>query len=125
MKLRIRGSSLRLRLTRAEVDALAQEGRVEDAIAFGPDASARLVYAIVARETSSVTAEWTGRTISVVLPVALARDWAESERVGIEHVEPVGPGQALRILIEKDFACLTPRQGEDDENAFPNPNSSC
>jgi hypothetical protein len=125
MKLRIRGNSLRLRLTRTEVDALANDGRVEDAIAFAPGESNRLVYAIVAREANGVSAEWTGRAMTVTLPSSLARDWATSERVGIEHEQPIGDAGTLRILVEKDFACLTPRKGEDDENAFPNPNASC
>jgi hypothetical protein len=32
---------------------------------------------------------------------------------------------SLQILVEKDFACLTPRKGEDDGDAFPNPNETC
>jgi hypothetical protein len=27
----------------------------------------------------------------------------------------------LRILVEKDFACLAPREGEDESDMFPNP----
>lgn len=125
MKLRIRGNSLRLRLTRGEVDALAKDGRVEDAIAFGPTDAARLSYAVVAREAKGVSAEWTGRAIAVVVPVAQARAWAASEEVGIEHEQPVGAGATLQVTIEKDFACLTPRSGGDDEDAFPNPNATC
>ena len=38
MKLRIRGDSLRLRLTRGEVEALADSGEVRETIHFGPSA---------------------------------------------------------------------------------------
>jgi hypothetical protein len=31
----------------------------------------------------------------------------------------------LRILVEKDWNCLTPRAGEDDSDSFANPNKSC
>ncbi len=44
MKLRIRGNSVRLRLTRGEVEDFDREGRVEDAAQFGP--GARLAYAL-------------------------------------------------------------------------------
>jgi hypothetical protein len=37
----------------------------------------------------------------------------------------VGDGKTLRILVEKDFACLTKPPHEDDADAFPNPNKSC
>jgi hypothetical protein len=30
-------------------------------------------------------------------------------------------GAKLTILVEKDFACLTPREGEDESDMFPNP----
>ena len=123
MKLRIRGNSLRLRLTRAEVDALATDGRVEDAIAFGPDPAARLVYAVVVSDGAEVAAEWSGRAIAVHVPRAAAREWAASERVGIEHDQSIGKGGALRVVVEKDFACLKPREGEGDEDAFSNPNA--
>ena len=125
MKLRIRGNSLRVRLTRSEVDDLAQGGRVEDAIAFGPGPSERIVYAIVARPAEHVSAALADGVVTVVLPAGVAKDWAASERVGIEHDQVIGAAGVLRILVEKDFACLTPREGEGDEEAFPNPNASC
>ncbi len=124
MKLRIRGNSLRLRLTRAEVDTLAAHGRVEDAVAFGPGETARLVYAIVARQDARSSADMQGRAITVTLPAALVRDWAVSEQVGIAHEQPIGEGGPLKVLVEKDFACLAPREGEGDESAFPNPNAT-
>ena len=31
-------------------------------------------------------------------------------------------GEKLSILIEKDFACLAPRAGEDEADMYPHPN---
>ena len=45
--------------------------------------------------------------------------------MGIAAEQPVADGVVLRVLVEKDFACLTVREGEDDEDAFPNPHESC
>jgi hypothetical protein len=50
----------------------------------------------------------------------VARAWANGDEVGFEGL--VGP---LRVLVEKDYACLTERPHEDDADAFPNPNKSC
>ena len=30
-------------------------------------------------------------------------------------------GDVLSILVEKDFACLAPREGEDESDMFPHP----
>ena len=114
MKLRIRDDSLRLRLTRSEVDTFANSGRVESRISFGEK---KLVYALAhSASAARVAARFANDEILVVVPSPAARAWASSEEVGIESSDG-----ALRILIEKDFACLKPREGEDDRDAFPHP----
>ena len=39
----------------------------------------------------------------------------------LEGVQPNGNGEGLRVLVEKDFPCLTARPNEDDSDAFPWP----
>ena len=114
MKLRSRGNSLRLRLSQSEVVKLVEDGKVEDAISFG---GPRLVYALhLANDLKEVGATFVESRIIVAVPADRGRRWADSEDVGIEHDDGV-----LRILVEKDFACLKPRENEGDEDAFPNP----
>ena len=124
MKLRIRGNTLRLRLTRAEVARLGETGRVTDAIVFGAGPGEALTYAV---ETSAAVAEvgatFSGGHITVLLPERLARTWLDTEQVGIS-AEPTtgadaGAAGRLEILVEKDFACLDRR--DDDADAFPHP----
>ena len=124
MKLRLRGNSLRLRLTQREVNDLVAVGSVEEKTAFGPGAS--LSYAIALGEVPTVGASFDAGAIRVTVPFAEARAWATSDRVGIEAEQATATaGEPLRLLIEKDFACLKPRTGEDDRDAFPNPNPTC
>jgi hypothetical protein len=123
MKLRLRGNSLRLRLTQREVNDLVAVGSVEEKTAFGPQAL--LAYAIAVGEGPSVSASFEAGAIRVTVPLAEARSWATSDRVGIEAEQATAGGEPLRLLIEKDFACLKPRTGEDDRDAFPNPNPTC
>jgi hypothetical protein len=60
-----------------------------------------------------------GGTIAVRLPVALARTWAASEAVALR-----GDGPSS-ILVEKDFACLSPAgRGEDESDMFPHPEAA-
>lgn len=120
MKLRIRGDSLRLRLTKSEVALLIQGGVVEDSVSFG--AGARLTYAIA--HGAALGATLSGARIEVSVPADAARAWAASEAVSLEGTQPGDDGRTLRILVEKDYACLTERPHEDDSDALPNPRAS-
>jgi len=122
MKLRFRGSSLRLRLTRQEVLALGAGEPVEEVVSFTP--TEKLVY-VLECGGDAVDASFREGCVTVRVPAATAADWSWSDRVGIEAEQVVEPGIVLKILIEKDFACLTTREGESDDDAFPNPNESC
>lgn len=117
MKLRIRGDSVRLRLTRGDVAALVSAGEVVETTRFpgGGTFRYRLSSAADRRE---IAASVEGTTLSVMLPAALARAWGGSDEVGIRAALPLDDGE-LSILIEKDFPCLTARPGEDDSDAFP------
>jgi hypothetical protein len=112
MKLRIRGNSLRLRLSQSEVTQLTQEGRVEDAISFGPS---KLTYVLATADVDRIGAIYEDHRIVVTLPSDRAKAWTSTDEVGIENDgEP-------KILIEKDWSCLKPREGEDDSDAYPHP----
>lgn len=123
MKLRIKGDSLRLRVAPSEVDRLLKEGRVAETIHFAPETDARLTYALESSPdpslSESVTVRCSGREVTVVVPAAVTKHWAESTEVGIYGQAPVFGGR-LEVAVEKDFACL---DGNDTENAdtFPNP----
>ena len=125
MKLRIKGNNLRLRLTRSDIARLGEVGRIEDAINFTHNQS--LVYELIAEpdvepNTESLRASFSDNRITVTLPVSLARELVETTRVGISGEQEAG---ALSLLIEKDFACLDGDAGEDQADAFPNPNVKC
>ena len=119
MKLRIKGDSLRLRLTRTEVEQLAATGSVEDRIRFGADSA--LVYRLSREEQGDqLTASFAQDAIEVHVPPTAARRWCSSDEVTLAGVQNKG-GADLRILVEKDFACLKPREDEDESDHFPHP----
>ena len=122
MKLRIRGDSLRLRLTRAEVERLRATGRVEESMHVGPS---RLTYALETDpDGDQVTAIMEGAAVSVRVPAGLALEWIDTEQVGFEAEQAHGD-RSLSILVEKDFKCLVPRGDGSDEDTFPNPGDVC
>jgi hypothetical protein len=43
----------------------------------------------------------------------------------LASLQPTASDAELRIVVEKDFACLTAREGEDESDNFANPNATC
>ena len=122
MKLRIRDNTIRLRLTQTEVGVLRSAGRVASATVF-PD-GAKLEYVLESdAETADLTATMRDGRITVHVPVAEASEWTESDQVSLRAEQRLADGQSLGLLVEKDFACLTPREGEDESDMYPHPES--
>lgn len=122
MKLRIRGNSLRLRVSRTELQRIAEEGSAEDTIRFAP--GTQWTYGIEVSPGGEVAARFGAQALRVVLPKARVERWLDDQEVAIEGQQPIGNGEMLRILVEKDYTCLAPRPGEDDSDLFVNPERS-
>jgi hypothetical protein len=120
MKLRIKGDSLRLRLTQGEVQQLADRGSVEERTRFG--AGTDLVYRL-RRDAAApaLSAVSNGSEIEIRVPASMASEWCSTDLVTLSATQPVAPGVDLRIAVEKDYACLTVREGEDESDNFPHP----
>lgn len=121
MKLRIRDNSIRLRLERGEVDALRDNGMVSAKTGFP---GGRDFGYVVESSPASVNpgAVLSDSTVTVRLPETSVLAWANSEQVSIVGEQRLTEGDTLSILVEKDFACLAPREGEDESDMFPHPN---
>lgn len=117
MKLRLKGNSIRLRLTRGEVARLAGGGVVQERVEFGDGGRALLYGVELTSASDNVTAEFVADRIRVAIPAAVAGEWARSDEVGI-YAKPDG----LAVSVEKDFVCLKPRAEEDESDMFPQPN---
>jgi hypothetical protein len=122
MKLRIRGNSLRLRLTRTEVAAIGRGETVRESISFSP--TSRLDYVLESASGPDLRATFESASIRVAVPLTIAREWASSKTISVKAQQDIGTGGRLQLLIEKDFTCLKPRehQHEDESDLFPNPN---
>ncbi len=114
MKLRIRGDTVRVRLTQSEVAAFAEHGFLEEITDFGNGQI--LVLRLASDPENSVGATFINGKIEITLPESEVSDWANSDAVSIK----VGT-QTIDLLVEKDFTCLTPRAGNEDHDTFPHP----
>ena len=47
--------------------------------------------------------------------------WATTEQVSIQGEQMLDDGGKLKILVEKDFVCLTGRDDEDESDMYPHP----
>ena len=121
MKLRIRGNTLRLRLSRSEVDLVGQGKEVEESTSFPAGGKLQYVLRQSPSKTSVVKTNLGDKScINVIVDQKKAKEWAKSEEVGLFGAEPLVLGP-LKLLIEKDFACLNPREGSEDSDSYPNP----
>ncbi len=59
--------------------------------------------------------------MTVRIPETTVLAWATSEQVSIEGEQVLDDGETLSLLVEKDFVCLAPREGEDESDMYPHP----
>jgi len=121
MKLRIKGDSIRLRVSPSEVARLKQSGRIEETVHFASEPEAKLTYALEHTITErEISVRYRPQEVTVVLSTERFRKWAESQQVEVQGSRDFGDTQ-LALLVEKDFACLAPNHA-DNEDTFENPN---
>lgn len=119
MKIRIYDDSIRLRLDRSEVDDVGEGNSVDGCTRFPGGAEFR--YRLAMTDSDAVSADFSDGCIEVSLPKPTAEHWATAETEVSIRGENSIDGGVLTLLIEKDFECLDPREGEDQSNRFVNP----
>ncbi len=118
MKIRIKGDSIRYRLTKTEVETFCEKGVYSETTHFG---TSEFNYVLQAKEgINAMTADFADNTITLFLPKDACSSWATSDKVGYQNTMPLGNGKVLSLLLEKDFACLDNTM-EDQSDNYPNP----
>ncbi len=122
MKIRIKGNTVRYRLSRLEVTTLAGTGRLEEKTEFLSDT---LVYAVEASGKPDLSADFSHSVITLLVPTAELQRWARTEQVGLESNVLLPNGNNLHLLLEKDFKCIDAAVKEDQSDYFENPLLTC
>ena len=123
MKIRIKGNSLRIRLTRTEVSKLSETGYLEEETLFAGNKtdSYRFVYALQRVDNGNeLSATLDTNKITMFVPGKLIKDWPENNVVGFNSKMPVAENDMLYLLLEKDFVCLNTTK-EDQSDHYVNP----
>jgi hypothetical protein len=122
MKLRIKGNSIRIRLTKTEVTTIATTGYLEEETLF---VNNKLVYALHrVDEGVALTAAFEENKITLFVPAALMKDWPTNNIISFEANMPIVDNKTLYLLVEKDFVCLD-HTNEDQSDNYENPNKTC
>jgi uncharacterized protein DUF7009 len=125
MKLRLLDDSIRLRLSRDEVIAAHEQGIVEGQTRF-PDGSVFTFALEALKNSSDASASYTSDRMVVRLPAPKISAWAKDDTAVSVHGELELPlGGRLKLLVEKDFQCVSPRGDEDQSKLFENPQRTC
>lgn len=112
------GNSLRLRLSKGDLNVLKESGIITEQVNF-PNGQI-LSYSLSRSENSEITAEFDDSAIKAYIPDRLFSEWINTERVGFDQNCRLSSGSTFGVLIEKDFKCLTDRP-EDESDLFPHP----
>ncbi len=121
MKLRIKGNSIRLRLSKPEVEKLAVVKYLEDRTSFGNNT---FVYALQSKDGDELSAGFDGSKITVFIPEIFIKDWVVNDVTGFNTTKQVSDAGSLYILVEKDFRCLD-ETTEDQHDNYENPAKTC
>ena len=119
MKIRIRGNSVRFRLTKNEVAQLCQEKFITDETNFS---NLDFSYAVKVSDAKNLEVNFSNNQILLQIPEKLIQGWDTNTKVGFSHSVPTSNNKFIDLLLEKDFTCLEDR-GEDESNNYPNPKS--
>jgi len=123
MKLRIKGDSLRIRVSRSELARLLSGERVEDTIHFAAAPDALLTYALEsAPQVSAVRLRYEPQNVTVLLSREQAELWGTEGEIGIYASIDIGEAGSVAIIVEKDFACLD-RSDAENADSFANPHA--
>lgn len=117
MKIRIKGNSVRIRLTKSEVETFGTNGFIEEHTEFG---ASQLTYALKQNEQPAMSASFENNKVTLLMPATWAEEWLATERVGYENNMQLPNGKELYLLVEKDFVCLD-NTTEDQSDNYPNP----
>ena len=123
MKIRIKGNSIRLRLTKTDVADLKEKGMVSEKTVF--DSETIFHYSLyVDADSKEINAKFSDQTIEIFLPEKEAKILIDTEQITIENSQYNGEKDQLFLLIEKDLQCLD-STSEDQSDMYENTKTQC
>ena len=123
MKIRIKGNSIRYRLTKSDIKNLEREGHLDEKTVF-PNGAIFFYCLHHHNAIDEMEADFSDNCITIYIPDHILAQWTGTNIVGFEHSMELQNGEKLNLLIEKDFACID-HTTEDQSDMYVNPNVVC
>jgi hypothetical protein len=123
MKIRIKGNSIRLRLTKTDVHNLKKNSFVEEITTIGTQQVFKYAL-IVDNEKQKLSASFNDNKITVYLPKIEAYIITDTDKITVEGSQKNGEESDLFILVEKDLECLDSTT-EDQSDMYKNTKTKC
>ncbi len=123
MKIRIKGNSIRLRLTKTDIQNLKTVEKVEEKTILSGNQIFQ--YSLEKNENSdSLKATFENSKISVFLPQNEWETLVNTDEITVSGHQENGEEGNLFLLIEKDLKCLD-ATFEDQSDMYENPKAHC
>jgi hypothetical protein len=116
MKIRIKGNSIRYRLSKPEVAKFCSEGYIRETVTMP---GGEFTYAVQSSDDLELSAFYRDHTITLLVPQTLTQNWELDNRVGFNATVPLSGGDSFQLFLEKDFKCLDGREEETDNYENP------
>jgi hypothetical protein len=120
MKIRIKGDSIRYRLSKSDLEKFYKDSFLEEITHFPAN---QLTYSLKANDSEGISADFQKNEIFIFFPKSELDTWFHTDKVTYQHIQKF-EGKELKILLEKDFMCIDNVE-EDQSDNFPNPNLIC
>ncbi len=112
MKIRIKGNSVRYRLTKTDIENLAKNGYLQEETNF---ADKTLFYVLKGTTDHILSSNFIENSIILFMPNHMITALVETDKVGFGDASGT-----VHLLVEKDFTCLENVE-EDQSDNYPNP----
>ena len=123
MKIRIKGNSIRLRLTKTDVQNLKDFGKIEEKTILSEKQIFKYTLEINTN-ISEISAKFEDNTITILLSKENANILTETDEITVQGSQKNGTENGLLLLIEKDLQCLD-STNEDQTDMYKNTKTKC
>ena len=122
MKIKLSNKSLRIRLSRSEMEQFSKKGFLEDQTVFGVN---KLGYELNRiKSQDKLTADFNNEVIIMYVPNDYVNEMMTTDKVGFEDTYDFDGLTSLKLVFEKDLKCVG-KEGEDQGDRFENTKKAC
>ena len=115
---------MRFRLKRPEVQLFSQQQCITEALEFGAAPNDQIRFVLERANNDQFAIMFQEHTIILQVPQQLVQEWTLTDLVGFEEEIETAKGKTIKVLVEKDFACLD-KNDEENEGTYANPKADC